>query len=229
MALEMLRVLHLHSKEARRNLSSTWLGGGSQSPLPQWYTSSNKAMPTPTRPYFLIVPLFGPSVFKPPQRFIRNPVLLVCSWERVVSELHAAHTGCLSWVHYLISGPVTIPHFYCSFPVDIPMLISCLFAPFLFWSLLLTAAFIRALQHLISAQGLTAYTAQVSWHSFNTCCFATITLPISHSLTTTSTSFSIKRLHSAKSLSLTILIVQCFIKFTFLFFCCFQRQGLSTI
>ena len=33
--------------------------GGSQSPLAQWHTSSNKARPTPTRPYLLIVPLHG--------------------------------------------------------------------------------------------------------------------------------------------------------------------------
>jgi hypothetical protein len=44
-----------------------WLGVGSQSPLPQWHTSSNKATPTPTRPYLLMVLLPGPSISTPPQ------------------------------------------------------------------------------------------------------------------------------------------------------------------
>ena len=43
-ALEELRILCLDLKPVRR-LSSRYLGGGSQSPPPQWHTSSNKATP----------------------------------------------------------------------------------------------------------------------------------------------------------------------------------------
>jgi hypothetical protein len=67
MALEELRLLHLVLKASRRRLTPTWLGVGSQSPPPQWNTFSNKTIPTPTRPHFLIVPLPGSSIFKPPQ------------------------------------------------------------------------------------------------------------------------------------------------------------------
>jgi len=46
MVLEELRVLHLIPKANRRRLASRQLGGGSQSPLLQWHTSSNnKATP----------------------------------------------------------------------------------------------------------------------------------------------------------------------------------------
>jgi hypothetical protein len=60
MAQEELRVLCLHLKATRRRLSSRQLGGGSQS-LPYSDTLS------PTGPHLLIVPLPGPSIFKPPQ------------------------------------------------------------------------------------------------------------------------------------------------------------------
>ena len=65
MALEKLRVLRLVPKGNRIKLFCRQLGGGSQSPPPQWHTSPNKATPAPTSPYLLIVPLPGPSIFKP--------------------------------------------------------------------------------------------------------------------------------------------------------------------
>jgi hypothetical protein len=52
-------------KASRRRLSSRQLGEWSQSPSPKWCISSIKATPTPS-PCFLIVPLPGPSIFKPP-------------------------------------------------------------------------------------------------------------------------------------------------------------------
>jgi hypothetical protein len=55
-------------KVSRRLLSSKQLRGGSLSPPLQWYTFFNKAIPTLTRLYHLIVPLPEPSIFKPPQR-----------------------------------------------------------------------------------------------------------------------------------------------------------------
>jgi hypothetical protein len=48
MVLEELRILYPHPKEARSRLSPKWLGG-SQSPPPQWCTSSNKATPIPNK------------------------------------------------------------------------------------------------------------------------------------------------------------------------------------
>jgi hypothetical protein len=42
---------YLVPKANRRKLAPTWLGGGSESPLPPWHTSSNKATPIPTRPH----------------------------------------------------------------------------------------------------------------------------------------------------------------------------------
>ena len=62
MALEELRVLHLHLKAATRILASTQLRWESQSPPPHSDT------PTPTRLHLLIVPLPGPSILKAPQR-----------------------------------------------------------------------------------------------------------------------------------------------------------------
>jgi hypothetical protein len=50
----LLRVLHLVPKANRRRLSPTCLRGGSQIPSPQGHTSSNKATPTPTRPYHFL-------------------------------------------------------------------------------------------------------------------------------------------------------------------------------
>jgi hypothetical protein len=63
MVKEELRVLHLHLKKidshvVRRSVS--WL-------IPKVTHSFNKATPIPTRPHLLIVPLSGPSIFKPPQ------------------------------------------------------------------------------------------------------------------------------------------------------------------
>jgi hypothetical protein len=60
MVQEELRVLHLHLKATRKRLSSRQLGEGSQSPLSQEYTSSNKATLILTRPHPLTVPLLGP-------------------------------------------------------------------------------------------------------------------------------------------------------------------------
>ena len=53
------RVLHLDPKALRRRLASRQLGGGSQSP-----SQSDSLLPT--KPHLLIVPLPGPSIFKPP-------------------------------------------------------------------------------------------------------------------------------------------------------------------
>lgn len=64
MAQKERRVVSLVPKEGRRRLAPKWLGGGSQSPSPQWHTSSNKTIPTLTKPH-LIVPFPGPSIFKP--------------------------------------------------------------------------------------------------------------------------------------------------------------------
>jgi hypothetical protein len=61
------RVLHLHLKATRRRLASRQLGWALQDSPPQWYASSNKAIPTLTRSRLLIVPLPGPCIFKPPQ------------------------------------------------------------------------------------------------------------------------------------------------------------------
>jgi hypothetical protein len=56
MALEELRLLPLVPKAARRRLTSRKLGGRSQSLSQQLYTSSYKAIPTPTRQHLLIAP-----------------------------------------------------------------------------------------------------------------------------------------------------------------------------
>jgi hypothetical protein len=50
--------------KANRRLTSSQLGGGSQSPPPQWHTSSNMATPTPTRSHPLRVALLGRSIFR---------------------------------------------------------------------------------------------------------------------------------------------------------------------
>jgi hypothetical protein len=67
LVLEELRVLHLVLKANRWTLASRQLGGGSQNPSPQWHSSSNEATPTPIKLHILIVPLLGPSIFKPTQ------------------------------------------------------------------------------------------------------------------------------------------------------------------
>ena len=67
LVLEELRVLHLVLKANRWTPASRQLGGGSQSPSPQWHSSSNEATPTPIKLHILIVPLLGPSIFKPTQ------------------------------------------------------------------------------------------------------------------------------------------------------------------
>jgi hypothetical protein len=54
------------SKGKQEKIAQRWLGKGSQRPSPKCHTSSNKATPTPTS-HYLIVPLPGPSIFKPPQ------------------------------------------------------------------------------------------------------------------------------------------------------------------
>ena len=64
--LEKLRVLHLVLK-ANRRLVSRQLGEGPQNLPLQGHTSSNKAIPASKKPYLLIVPFPGPSIFKPPQ------------------------------------------------------------------------------------------------------------------------------------------------------------------
>ena len=50
--LEELRVLHLHLKASGRRLA---------------HCPPHNNTPPPTRPHLLIVPLPGPSIFKPPQ------------------------------------------------------------------------------------------------------------------------------------------------------------------
>jgi hypothetical protein len=50
---EEVRVLHCVTKANRKRLASRQLGEGSQSSSWQWYTSFNKATPTPTRPHLL--------------------------------------------------------------------------------------------------------------------------------------------------------------------------------
>jgi hypothetical protein len=52
-------VLYLDPTVSRRSLTSRQLGGGSKSSPPQRHTSSNKAIPTSTRPNLLIVPFPG--------------------------------------------------------------------------------------------------------------------------------------------------------------------------
>ena len=64
--LEKLRVLHLVLK-ANRRLVSRQLGEGPQNLPLQGHTSSNKAIPASKKPYLLIVPFPGPSIFKPPK------------------------------------------------------------------------------------------------------------------------------------------------------------------
>jgi hypothetical protein len=61
MVQEELRVPHLHLKAARRRLSSRQLWEGLKA-HPQ-----SDTLP-PTGPHLPIVPLPGPSIFKPPQR-----------------------------------------------------------------------------------------------------------------------------------------------------------------
>jgi hypothetical protein len=71
-----LRVLHLDSQAAEWDCVQHWAYLEHRRPqvLPlQWHSSSNKARPTPIRPYLLIVPSIqmhasmGPYLFKPPQ------------------------------------------------------------------------------------------------------------------------------------------------------------------
>jgi hypothetical protein len=50
-----------------RLLVKTHFQAARVSPHPQWHISSNKAIPTPTMPYLLIVPLPGPSIYKSSQ------------------------------------------------------------------------------------------------------------------------------------------------------------------
>jgi hypothetical protein len=64
MVQEELRVLHLYLKAARRRLAPMWLGGRSYCPPLQRHTFSNKSFTYSNN--LLIVPLPGPSIFKPP-------------------------------------------------------------------------------------------------------------------------------------------------------------------
>jgi hypothetical protein len=57
MMWEELRILHIDPIAARKRLSPRKLGRGSQNPLPQYHTSSNKTIPSPIWPHLLIVPL----------------------------------------------------------------------------------------------------------------------------------------------------------------------------
>jgi hypothetical protein len=66
MAPEELRIIYLHPKEVRGIMSSRSLRRVSESPPPQCNTSSNKATPTPTSQYLLMIPLLESSIFKPP-------------------------------------------------------------------------------------------------------------------------------------------------------------------
>jgi hypothetical protein len=87
MLWEELRVLHLVPKANRRRLTSRKLGGRSQNQPQQWHTSFNKATPTLTRPHLLIVPLLGPSIFKPPHH------LSACSHTIAKDKsIYASHT-----------------------------------------------------------------------------------------------------------------------------------------
>lgn len=65
MMLEELRILHIFTKRNRRLLPRV-LARGSQSSPPQCHTSSNKATLQQGQ-CLQIVPLSGPSIFKPPQ------------------------------------------------------------------------------------------------------------------------------------------------------------------
>ena len=76
LGLEELRVPPLVPKAARKSLASRQVGRESQNPHSQWHTYSNKATPTQTRPHLQIVPLPGPSIFKPPQCVTCNCVNL---------------------------------------------------------------------------------------------------------------------------------------------------------
>jgi hypothetical protein len=64
---EEVRVLHRHTKETRSRLSS-----GNQEEGLKAHPHRDTLPPTrphiPTRPYLLIMPLPGPSIFKPPHQ-----------------------------------------------------------------------------------------------------------------------------------------------------------------
>jgi hypothetical protein len=94
-----LRVLCLDPKAARRRLSSTGsreeslfhtgqsLAIGLQSPSPQWLTSSNKATPTPIRPYLLTVPLpTGQAYSNHHTNQPTNQDKAECNWGRYIIE-----------------------------------------------------------------------------------------------------------------------------------------------
>jgi hypothetical protein len=63
-----LRVLHLVSKANRRILTFRQVGEGLKA-------HPHSDTPTPTRPYALIAPLPGPSIFYPPQRVTKTPTV----------------------------------------------------------------------------------------------------------------------------------------------------------
>ena len=68
-----LRVLHLDLKASRRRLSSA--GSQEEYPISHWAEPEHRSLKAhpycdtlcPTRPHFLIMPLPGPNIFKPPQ------------------------------------------------------------------------------------------------------------------------------------------------------------------
>jgi hypothetical protein len=89
MVQEELRILFLHLKAASRILTSRQLGWGSYSPHPQWHTYSSKATPTPRRSHLQIVPLPGPSKYKP----LHLMLAFIVSWgatQTAEGELSAA-------------------------------------------------------------------------------------------------------------------------------------------
>jgi hypothetical protein len=64
--------------------------------LQQGHTYSNKATPTPTRPHLLIVPLSGPSIFKPPHSAFAS-----CLSQRWIREQEDQDAGPSQWLSRL--------------------------------------------------------------------------------------------------------------------------------
>jgi hypothetical protein len=56
----------LNWRQLGRRLSTRHLKGWSKNPPPQWHSSSNRDIYTPTRPHIIITPLPGPWIFKLP-------------------------------------------------------------------------------------------------------------------------------------------------------------------
>jgi hypothetical protein len=84
MVQEELRVLHLHLKAASRILVSRQYYEGLKA-----HTHSDT--PTPTGPHLLIVPLPGPSIYKPSHMKMRVIVpVIMCERER--DHIYTTHT-----------------------------------------------------------------------------------------------------------------------------------------